>query len=524
MKTKKKQKRNQISGWIWLLAGFAVFLAVVDVAAVLYLSYGRHTVEPEQQTETAVSREVHVCGHIYDAEAEEISIDSLTEADIPIFTQFHNLSRIDATQIRNYGLIQELARKLPECIILWSVELGGKRWEPSAEILDLSDTGVTVNDMMSELAWFSNLKQVDILDGNFPEEQKRQLMEAYPDVVFQWPVDAAGKIRMSTETQLSYAGEMVDVATLASAGELFYGVLDLDLSGCGCTTEELLILQEAYPEAVIHSEISAFGVDFTTDSQTLDFSGIPMANPSEIEKIMPLMHQLTNVDMCDCGISNEEMHALNQRYEEVQFVWKVYFSVYSLRTDATYFCASDLPWNGYVAIKMDDAQLEPIKYCTELVALDLGHMRYTDLSFLENMPKLEYLILVEAQYKDITPIGTLKNLKYLELFVNTIDDLTPLLNCPELRHLNIGYTSGFDTSVLKEMKNLERLWYPGNRMSDEEIRELTDALPDTICHLPAGDPDGSTGAGWREADIYFEMRNMFSMHYMPGGTGMDPKK
>jgi hypothetical protein len=131
---------------------------------------------------------------------------------------------------------------------------------------------------------------------------------------------------------------------------------------------------------------------------------------------------------------------------------------------------------------------------------------------------------VEAKFSDITPIGTLKDLVYLEIFMNTIDDLSPLLNCTSLKHLNIGYTSGFDTSILKQFTHLERLWYPGNTMSKEEIDELKAALPDTLTHFPAADPDGSTGAGWREADIYFEMRNIFKMHYMPGGTGMGKDK
>jgi hypothetical protein len=198
----------------------------------------------------------------------------------------------------------------------------------------------------------------------------------------------------------------------------------------------------------------------------------------------------------------------------------VYFSVYSLRTDATFFCASDLPSNGYVAIKMTDEQLEPLKYCTDLEALDLGHMRYTDLSFLENMPKLRYLVLVEARFSDISPIGTLKELEYLEIFMNTFEDLSPLLNCTKLKHLNIGYTKGFDPEVLKQMTWLERLWFPGNTMNKEQIQSIKEALPNTQTYLPGGDPQGSTGGGWREHESYYEMRNIFKMHYMPGGTGM----
>ena len=71
------------------------------------------------------------------------------------------------------------------------------------------------------------------------------------------------------------------------------------------------------------------------------------------------------------------------------------------------------------------------------------------------------------------------------------------------------------------MTGLERLWYPGNRMGREKCAELAAALPDTQCFLPSSDRDGSTGGGWRTAEVYFEMRNLFGMFYQPGGTGVE---
>lgn len=474
-----------------------------------------------QLPECHITWDIPIGGQRFDSSASSITISSLDAADIALFGLFDDLDEIVATDARCYEELQQLQQYLPECSIQWGIHLADGVYSPSETALDLSGTGVDCNQLMTELAWFPGLKQVEILDNTFEPQQKAALLERYPEITFVWTVEAAGKTWLNTDTCLSYAGEYLDVVALAAAADSFYGVEELDLAHCGCTTEELLTLYHAFNGPKIHSELSLWGQEFTTEVTQLDFSGMKITDTSELEEMLPLMPDLEKVDMCDCGISNEDMDALNRRHENVQFVWRVHFSVYSLRTDAIQFCASNLPGNGYVAIKMTDKQLEPLKYCTELIALDLGHMLYTDLSFLENMPKLQYLILVEARFTDITPIGTLKDLKYLELFVNTIDDLSPLLNCTELKHLNIGYTSGFDTEVLKQMTQLERLWYPGNKMSSTEVEELIAALPNTKCHLPAGDPNGSTGAGWREADIYYEMRNIFSMHYMPGGTGMN---
>lgn len=467
---------------------------------------------------------IPIGNQVFDSRAKEITITELNEENFSLFDYFEDLQTIHAEDLECYETLLKLESQLPQCYISWGVRVGDTMVDTTLEMLDFTGTGTTAQELMEKLSRFSGLKTVEYRDFESTTEERQALREAYPEITFLWDVEVSGKTWSVTETRLDYAGDSVDAQALAAAAVEFHGVEEIDLTGSGCTIEELVLIQEAYSNALIKSEISLFGLDFTTETETLDLSGIEMESTEALEQILPLMKKLTWVDMCDCGISNEDMDSLNKRYPDTRFVWKVTFSVYTLRTDATFFCASDLPNNGYVAIKMTDEQLAPLKYCEDLIALDLGHMRYTDLSFLENMPKLQFLILVEAKFTDITPIGTLKDLIYLEIFMNTIDDLSPLLECPNLKHLNIGYTTGFDTDVLKQFTGLERLWFPGNTMSKEEIEELKAALPNTQLHLPAGDPDGSTGAGWREADIYFEMRNIFKMHYMPGGTGMGKDK
>lgn len=467
---------------------------------------------------------IPIGGQLYDCTSSRIVIDHLDPADLELFLFFDDLREVDAVSADCFDALQQLAEILPDCSIARAVHIGDYAASPAETILDLTGILPESSVLLEKLREFENLEQVILTDVTYNAGEQKALMEAYPQIQFQWKVSAAGKTWLSSDTKLSYTGESVDLDALIAAAPYFYNVQEIDLTGCGCSVDELLAVREAFGGAFVRSEITLFGKEFTTDLELLDLSGIAISDPSPIEQVLPLMPNLKKVDMCDCGISNEDMDALNKRHENVQFVWRVTFSVYSLRTDATYFCASDLPGNGYVAMKLTDAQLEPLKYCTELVALDLGHMYYTDLSFLENMPKLKYLILVEARFDDITPIGKLENLVFLELFVNNFTDLSPLLQCPNLQYLNIGFTRGFDPSVLMEMKQLKMLWYPGNNMSDEMIAQIQEALPNTICYMPHWDSDGSTGNGWRETDIYYEMRDFFKMHYMPGGTGTDNLK
>ena len=309
-----------------------------------------------------------------------------------------------------------------------------------------------------------------------------------------------------------------DAGELAAALGRLKRLKKLDLRDCDFTPRQLARVLSVCEGVETDYVIRLCGKIFTADCTEMDLSGVEIDDVSEVEAAAALMPKLKKVVMCDCGIPDAEMDALDQRYGDVRFVWTVYFSIYALRTDATFFCAADVPYLNYDAPVLYDYQLYPVRYCRDMIALDLGHMWIEDLSFLYNMPKLQYLILVGGHFHDITPIGSLQDLKYLEIFQTNPADISPLLNCKKLEQLNMCYCSGFDISPLKEMKQLKRLWYAG--LGPYRGAELIEALPDTQVYCPFTDPDGSTGGGWREDEAYYEMRDVFAMYYQPGGTGV----
>ena len=198
---------------------------------------------------------------------------------------------------------------------------------------------------------------------------------------------------------------------------------------------------------------------------------------------------------------------------------EAHFSVWSLRTDADYFIANKPVEHGLLT----SPQAQPLRYCTDLIALDLGHKNLTDLSFLYPLTKLQFLILVGNDINDITPIGALPELKYLEVFWTKIEDISPLINCRKLLDLNICYIyckSDRAYETLMQMPWLERLWYCGNALTGEQIENLRALMPE--CEMFLEPHAESTGGGWRDHPRYFEMRDIFEMYYMPGGTnGVD---
>ena len=324
-------------------------------------------------------------------------------------------------------------------------------------------------------------------------------------------VELGGESYPVNVEELTLSGVMLE--ELTAAAPRFTDLQRLDVRGCGYDNAGLLRLREAYPEAEIAAEISLYGQEFNTDVVELDFTGTTIEDTTELEALLPLMPGLEKVIMSDCGLSNEEMDALNKRHEDVRFVWTIYFGrCYYLRTDETSFIASLFQGSTANYSVLYDKDAEVLKYCEDMVALDLGHMQLTNCEFVRTMPHLRYLILADNPLQDISPLADLKELWYLEIFNCWLREISPLLECPALRHLNISYLYLNDVEAVDQMTQLERLWFISPALSRDDCERLERALPNT--ERVVGVSGNSTGGGWRQHDAYFEMRDAFGAYYI----------
>ena len=114
--------------------------------------------------------------------------------------------------------------------------------------------------------------------------------------------------------------------------------------------------------------------------------------------------------------------------------------------------------------------------------------------------------MADNQISDITPLKNLKNLEYVELFMNQIDDISPLANMQNLMDLNLCYNRLKDVSTVLTMPKLERLWLSANKLTKEYRQTLETQLPNVKLVFYSW---GSTGAGWREHDRYFVIKDVF---------------
>ncbi len=460
--------------------------------------------------------DVPIGGAVYDSAAEELTLSAFSADEVPLFHYFTALQRIDARGLDCWEALSALSREFPELAVDWSVSLGGQSCDPAASSLAL-DGAVTGGELLEKLAAFPNLTQVAVTTAQLSEEEQTALLARYPGVAFSWTVALCGRTVSSGETALSFAGETgLDLDELIRKAPLLGGVKTLDLTGCGFSNEDMGRVEAAYPGADVIWRFTIYGVEVGSTDEEVDLSNIPIADTAEIENALPYMPHLRKVVMCDCGISDEDMDALNRRYDDVRFVWMVHFGTYYLRTDETSFIASLFKGSEGNYCNLYDDMVQPLRYCTDLVALDLGHMSFKKCDFVSGMTHLRFLILADGKVDDISPLANLKELYFCELFLDPFTDISPLLQCPALRHLNICHCEIADVDDLLKMTWLDRLWFMSEYLSYEDLHRLLDGLPDTQKQL--GMTGTATGGTWRYDPSYYEMRDLLGVYYMEGGT------
>lgn len=280
-------------------------------------------------------------------------------------------------------------------------------------------------------------------------------------------------------------------------------LLDRDLRDSGLEPEAIMALCDAHPECFFLWDVPFGDWSFPSDAEEIDLSGMEIESTDWVEKRIPYMPRLQRVIMCDCGIDDEEMDALNRRYETIRFVWTVHIGRISVRTDTNYF--APVVTGDHVT----EIDMGPLKYCTDVVAIDLGHMAVRTCDWAEYMPNLQYLILADTGITDIGPLANCENLVFLELFLTAVRDYSPLLSCTKLEDLNLCYSYG-SAEPVKQMTWLKRLWWDGNPY---ETKGLEEYLPDTECNFSSG---SSTGGSWRLGERYKEQRDILGMPYCVG--------
>ena len=497
----------------------------------------------EKLPEATIQWDIPFQGGVIPGDTEEVVIGSLTSEEAEALATLPNLKSVRAENCRDYEPLMYLKQLRPDVQIRYQVSLNGKAFASTATELELSSIET------EEIPLLSYLPEVHTVTLSGGEPEVLAVLKEYC---------AAQGIALRVQIGGSILSNDMEELTLREAGNtdvallhLMTGLKTLHFAEPVADGEALAALAEALPDTAVTWEKTLLGLTFSQDAEEIDltevlalaegqlpgartvyqkgldyqvqhteedvrsavkiFKGNPLPDKSaetaglitEVEAAMAYFPNAEKLVMCGCILDNEAMAAFRERHrEDYKVVWSVDCGEIAPRTDATFF----MPVKYHVYY-LSTKQAYNLRYCEEMIAVDIGHMNVSDISFVEYMPELQYLILAHTSVQHIDALAKCPKLKFLEVDHTAVQDLSPLLSCTALEDLNIGNT-WCPVDPLKEMTWLKNLWmiFRGNR-----VPELAEVLTDTNI-VYAG--SATVDSGWRDLPNYFDMRDALKMYYM----------
>lgn len=371
---------------------------------------------------------------------------------------------------------------------------------------------IKVTNFVSDLHEQKQTKQTSLdLPNEMSNDEYQEILATNPNFVFDGKIyyDFYGKKVYGDERFVNLSDVIVD-DDLENKLKNLWNVEVVSLYDENISNERKKLLQEEFPYITFQWKIPIAGDEFDYQIQHLDLSHKKNLNFQDLVVAIKLFPALESIDLSYCNLSNEELGSLRELFPNMEIHWVVHLGKWSLRTDSIAFSVLIYTYD-YRRMTSNDIQV--LKYCTKLQALDLGHQDIVDISVIgDYLPELRVLILADNKIKDISPIGKLKHLHYLELFMNDITDVTPLANCKEMVDLNISFNPHFSNiDGILEYPLLERLWLVSNRIPEASYRKIKETYPNVEL-VKVG--SGSTGSGWRTHERYFAMIDMYHNNYI----------
>ena len=399
------------------------------------------------------------------SDTEEITISTLDREDIRDLNYFTQLKRIKAENCNDYETLLALWTQRPDLLVEYSVALGEEHYDVGVERVNLER--FTAEDI-SLLAYLPKLKSVLCSGGDV--ETVAQLKDYCQSRQLDF------QICLGTESiPLDSTEVTVSAITDAQLDLLphFPNLQKLHMQQPEVSAQKLLELQKKYPGVTITWEREVCGQVFPSMVEEIDLSGTKNIRLEDLEQQIAYFPQAKLVFLGECGLDNELLAAHREQVRDrYKLVWTVSCgSKLKTRTDATTF----MPVREHVYY-FNDEEAYNLRYCEDMICIDIGHMSIHNIEFVEYMPNLQYLILAHTQLQYIEPISTCKNLKFLELDWSPVRDLTPLQGCTALEDLNLGKVYA-DFTPIGEMSWLKNLWMV--ECSTAARYQMTQALPDT---------------------------------------------
>ena len=512
-----------IAGAAWTLLNFYIVdfkLYAKDAAALdlrdREISVSHYDKVAQKLPDCEIRWDVPFQGGVLADDTTEVTVTSLTAEDVKALAHLSQLKTVHAESCTDYDQLMTLKETCPKVKVTYTVTLGGEAYDGDSTKIDVSS--ITSGEI-EQLQYFRNLTTVVAHGGKGQDFSELRQYCRNREITF--CVSLGGTEVPADETAVTVEGITDDDLEVLGCLE---NLKKLHLVDPTASAESILALPDGYPQAEVSWEVTICGETFTsTDTpEEIDLSDAEITSLEAVETAMAYLPDAQKLILGVCGvdnpdwgnsksklaaseIKNEDLAAYRDRVrEDYKVVWTVRLGPsIALRTDADNF----MP-NHFGVGQLPDSYAYNLRYCEDMVCLDVGHMTLTDISFVEYMPNLKYLILAWTEVQYIEPIRTCKNLIWLELDNSCIRDYSPLVDCTALEDLNIGRTYCDITPILEMtwLKNLYMIFGNGGY-----AWRASPALPNT--HVVATG-DATVGGGWRRLPNYYDMRDCLGMYYM----------
>ncbi len=470
------------------------------------------TAVPVETPAAALPPAVEIGGQRFDPHAVSVTLSLGTAEEVSeALALFDRLETVTLTApALTPDEYRELCDRFPGVVLNCDIRLGEQTAALDCTALDLSE----YDDWADVLSLFPALKTLELGDVSPLAVQIVRSESEDLDVTFRFRGQAVSK--ETTELDLSNApvptaAELDAILSLAPQLETVR-IADPDEAAL----KELIAFNPREKGVDVPCTVTVLGEAFDTGTEVMDFGSriITDEETIEIERILPIMTRLNEIDLYEAKLSQETMDRLFDTHPDIFFgwtfgIWNDYFIV---RSDATAF-TSGTGMPGFHNGLLTEDDYRNLRYCKGLMALDLGHNGIKNLEFLRNWPHLRVLILADTRVTDLSVIAELKDLQYLELFLTTPVSYEPLTHLPNLLDLNLCHTkaegkkyrSDEEIMLLTQIKSLERLWI-SKTLTADQAKMLREGLPGVEFDFSS---NGSTDKGWRTHPRYFIMREGF---------------
>lgn len=342
-------------------------------------------------------------------------------------------------------------------------------------------------------------------------EEEQELKKKYPNYEYQGKIyyTIYGKKAIENDKTLDLSDVKID-EKLSENLKLLTELKEVNLYNQNLSKDQKLALMQEFPNITFKWKVDILNLNVDYNTETIDLSNKTIDDMEDFTKSLKLLPNLKKLDMSNSNLSNEQLGNLRTQFPNIKIDWIVHLGKWSLRTDSVAFSVLIVDYN-YKRMTSEDIQV--LKYCTDLQALDLGHQAIEDISVIgEYLPNLRVLILADNKIKDISCLSKLKHLHYLELFMNDITDVSALASCTELVDLNISFNYHFsDISPILNLPLLERAWLIADNISPQSYQQFRNTYPN-VKLVTTG--KGSTESGWRAHERYFAMIDMYRNNYI----------